>query len=238
MTKPIQEPMTEQELEDKILENTGSWINFTNLWKKFHGDKKRCFHKTNSMIDTSQLIMKKEGKEKLVKKADFSTTNEFEFGLKFQENMLRECRLALVTKVKKPLFLQRFTVIHTKNERHIRDAKKLKKKDRIMTIQQMKKKYEDYEEVIIWKPRHWIIIKHLERMLIYSNALLLFIDRANMHRTLGIINKSESKRRIEKIEKVLDNHFKKLEIETLDDYTGIRQWFYFFNIYKIENFKI
>ena len=189
------------------------------------------------MIDTSQLIMKKEGKEKQVKKANFWNVGEFEFGLNWQENMLRECRLAL-TKVKKPLFLENYTVIHTKDEKHIRDAKKLKKKDRIMTIQQMKKKYEDYEEVKIWKPRHWIIIKHLERMLIYSNALLLFIDRANMHRTLGIIDKSESKRRIEKIEKALDNHFKKLEIETLDDYAGIRQWFYFTNIYKIENFKI
>jgi hypothetical protein len=46
-----------------------------------------------------------------------------------------------------------------------------------------------------------------------------------------------SKRRIENIEKVLDNHFKKLEIETPDDYAGIRQWFHF-HIYSIENFKI
>ena len=189
------------------------------------------------MIATSQLIMKKEGKEKLVKRAVFDNTTEFEYGLKFQEEMLRECRLAL-TKVKKPLFLHHHTIIHTLNDKHITDMMKLKKKDRTMTIPQIKKKYENYEEVIIWKPRHYIIIKHLERMLIYSNALLLFIDRANMHRTLGIINKSESKRRIEKIEKALDNHFKKLEIETLDDYAGIRQWHYFTNIYKIENFKI
>ena len=151
--------------------------------------------------------------------------------------MLRECRLAL-TKVKKPLFLHHHTIIHTLNNKLTTDMMKLKKKDRIMTTKEIKKKYENYEEVKIWKPRHWIIIKHLERMLIYSNALLLFIDRANMHRTLGIITKSESKRRIEKIEKILDDHFEKLEIETLDDYAGIRQWFYFTNIYKIENFKI
>ena len=81
------------------------------------------------MIDTSQLIMKKEGKQKLVKKAVFDNTTEFEYGLKFQEEMLRECRLAL-TKVKKPLFLERFTVIHTKDEQHIKDMKKLKKKSK------------------------------------------------------------------------------------------------------------
>ena len=46
-----------------------------------------------------------------------------------------------------------------------------------------------------------------------------------------------SKRRIENIEKVLDNHFKKLEIETLDDYAGIRQWFHF-HIYSIENLEV
>ena len=189
------------------------------------------------MIDTSQLIMKKEGKEKQVKKANFWNVGEFEFGLNWQENMLRECRLAL-TKVKKPLFLHHHTIIHTLNNKLTTDMMNLKKKYRIMTTKEIKKKYENYEEVKIWKPRHWIIIKHLERMLIYSNALLLFIDRANMHRTLGIITKSESKRRIEKIEKILDDHFEKLEIETLDDYAGIRQWFYFTNIYKIENFKI
>ena len=229
--------MNEQELEDNILTNTESWINFSDLWRKVKGDKQKCFHKINSMIDTSQLIMKKEGKEKQVKKANFWNVGEFEFGLNWQENMLRECRLAL-TKVKKPLFLHHHTIIHTLNNKLTTDMMKLKKKDRIMTTKEIKKKYENYEEVKIWKPRHWIIIKHLERMLIYSNALLLFIDRANMHRTLGIITKSESKRRIEKIEKILDDHFEKLEIETLDDYAGIRQWFYFTNIYKIENFKI
>ncbi len=230
--------MNEQELEDKILNNTESWINMTDLWiHKVKGDKQKCFHKINSMIDTSQLIMKKEGKEKQVKKANFWNVGEFEFGLNWQENMLRECRLAL-TKVKKPLFLHHHTIIHTLNNKLTTDMMNLKKKYRIMTTKEIKKKYENYEEVKIWKPRHYIIIKHLERMLVYSNALLLFIDRANMHRTLGIITKSESKRRIEKIEKILDDHFEKLEIETLDDYAGIRQWFYFTNIYKIENFKI
>ncbi|SVD42220.1 uncharacterized protein METZ01_LOCUS395074, partial [marine metagenome] len=185
--------MNEQELEDNILTNTESWINFSDLWRKVKGDKQKCFHKINSMIDTSQLIMKKEGKEKQVKKANFWNVGEFEFGLNWQENMLRECRLAL-TKVKKPLFLHHHTIIHTLNNKLTTDMMKLKKKDRIMTTKEIKKKYENYEEVKIWKPRHYIIIKHLERMLIYSNALLLFIDRANMHRTLGIINKSESKR--------------------------------------------
>jgi len=230
--------MNEQELEDKILNNTESWINMTDLWiHKVKGDKQKCFNKINSMIDTSQLIMKKEGKEKRVKIADFDNITEFESRLKFQEEMLRECRLAL-TKVKKPLFFHNYTIVHTRNEQHIKDMLKLKKKDRILSTKELKKKYADYEEVKIWKPRHYRIIKHLESMLVYSNALLLFIDRANMHRTLGIITKSESKRRIEKIEKILDDHFEKLEIETLDDYAGIRQWFYFTNIYKIENFKI
>ena len=77
--------MNEQELEDKILNNTESWINMTALWiHKVKGDKQKCFHKINSMIDTSQLIMKKEGKEKLVKRAVFDNITEFEQGLKFQ----------------------------------------------------------------------------------------------------------------------------------------------------------
>jgi len=46
-----------------------------------------------------------------------------------------------------------------------------------------------------------------------------------------------SKRRIENIEKVLDNHFKKLEIETLDDYAGIRQWLFIFSIFSCQSWK-
>jgi len=233
--------LNEKELEDRIWNNTQTWINFTKLHAKVHGDKQTCFRKTNSMIETSQLISKEEGNEKLVKRTNFDNTTEFEFVVEFQENMLKECRLALTT-VKKPLFLFDYTVIHTEPPLIVgrpldNQADKKESKKRIKDYNKNSKKYKIVEEIKIWKIRHWTIKSHLERMLFYTNALLLFISRANMHRTLGIITKSESKRRIEKVEKVLDNHFKKLEIETLDDYAGIRQWFYF-HIYSIENFKI
>lgn len=229
--------MNEQELEDRIWNNTKTWINFTKLHAKVHGDKQTCFHKTSSMIDTSQLIMRENMKEKLVKRTDFDNTTEFEDIMKFQENRLLECRLELM-EYKKPFFNYKDTIIQAGfNEQLVMDMLKLKKKDRKMTKKQIEKKYGKFEEIKIWKPYHWIITKHLERMLIYTNALLLFISRANMQRTLGIITKSESKRRIEEIEKVLDNHFKNLEIETKDDYAGIRQWFEL-RLYKIEHFKI
>ena len=42
--------MNEQELEDKILNNTESWINMTDLWiHNVKGDKQKCFHKINSI---------------------------------------------------------------------------------------------------------------------------------------------------------------------------------------------
>lgn len=227
--------MNEKELEDKIWNNTESWINFTKLHAKVHGDKQICFHKIKSMIDTSQLIMKENMKEKLVKRTDFDNTTQFEDNMNFQGKRLKECRTELM-KYKKPFFYYKDILSYNEAEQLVKDMMKLKKKDRIMTKKQIKKKW-DFKEIKIWKPRHWIITKHLERMLFYTNALLLFISRVNMQRTLGIITKSESKRRIEEIEKALDSHFKNLEIETKNDYAGIRQWFDL-HLYKIENFKI
>ena len=98
--------MNEKELEDRIWNNTESWINFTKLHAKVHGDKQTCFHKTSSMIDTSQLIMRENMKEKLVKRTDFDNTTEFEDIIEFQEK-----RLKTMIFLKKLIFINLFQIV-------------------------------------------------------------------------------------------------------------------------------
>ena len=91
------ERMTEQELEDKILSVVPEYpssISKTEAWRDVGGDKKRCLDKIYEMIQTSQIIAMPAGKNRvvLISKTDLSRRKEFEFGLKFQENLLKECR--------------------------------------------------------------------------------------------------------------------------------------------------
>ena len=87
------------------------------------------------------------------------------------------------------------------------------------------------------KPRTKIIKKNLENMGFYYNALLLFISRANLQRSLGLISKSVAEQRIEKCENALQNHFNELFSDHPRDSEAIKRWLSE-QTFEIERFKI
>ena len=100
--------------------------------------------------------------------------------------------------------------------------------------------FETFSKIPIWKikPSRKRVIEHgLAVMAVYHNAILLFIARANLQRSLGMISKFESEIRIAKCEMVIDKHFKRILKENPKDAEGLRQhmsWMTF----EIERFRI
>ena len=78
---------------------------------------------------------------------------------------------------------------------------------------------------------------NFDNMRFYYGALLLFICRANLQRSLGTISKSVAEERIKKCENAIENHFKKLLDENPMDSSNIMQYFKS-HIYEIERFSI
>ena len=87
------------------------------------------------------------------------------------------------------------------------------------------------------KPRTKIIKRNLEIMGFYYKGLLLFICRANLQRSLGLISKSVAEERIEKCENALQNHFKELFSAHPRDSEAIKRWLSE-QTFAIERFKI
>ena len=87
------------------------------------------------------------------------------------------------------------------------------------------------------KPRTKIIKINLENMGFYYNGLLLFICRANLQRSLGLISKSVAEQRIEKCENALQTHFKELFSDHPRDSEAIKLWLSE-QTFAIERFKI
>ena len=87
------------------------------------------------------------------------------------------------------------------------------------------------------KPRTKIIKRNLENMGFYYKALLLFICRANLQRSLGLISKSVAEERIEKCENALQTNFKELFSDHPRDSEAIKRWLSE-QTFEIERFKI
>ena len=87
------------------------------------------------------------------------------------------------------------------------------------------------------KPRTKTIKRNLENMGFYYNGLLLFISRANLQRSLGLISKSVAEQRIEKCENALQNNFNKLFSDHPRDSGAIKRWLSE-QTFEIERFKI
>ena len=88
-----------------------------------------------------------------------------------------------------------------------------------------------------YKPRTESVKTNFENTAFYHEALLLFISRINLQRSLSLITKPVSQRRIKRIEKILDNHFKKLQSENPRESVAIRQYFKH-KIHGTMNFRI
>jgi hypothetical protein len=59
----------------------------------------------------------------------------------------------------------------------------------------------------------------------YSNTLLQFITKTHLQRSLRLITKPETERRVKKCENALADHFQKLQNENPRDSNAIRQYF-------------
>ena len=82
------------------------------------------------------------------------------------------------------------------------------------------------------------VVKHnFEVMSFYYGALMLFISRINLQRSLGLLTNPEADRRNKKCENAISEHFKKLQNENRREAKAIKQYF-LHKIYKIENFRI
>ena len=211
--------MNEQELEDKIWDNTFSAIHKTGIWRKVGGDKKKCFDKIDQMVQTSQLKETDKGEKKIMYvRVDATKKLEFELGFTFQVSMLKLMR-STIGKLKKPMF------------RKIGSYKVAR------WNMALKSTVFDIDRLGEYKPRTKTVKTNFENMGFYYNALLLFISRANLQRSLGLITISEAEKRIEKCENALEYHFKKLLSENPRDSKAIRQYFKY-QIYQIERFRI
>mgnify|MGYP001440412276 CR=1 FL=1 len=71
----------------------------------------------------------------------------------------------------------------------------------------------------------------------YQNALLLFISRVELQRSLGLLTHSEAQRRTLKIQQALDKHMKKLLNLNPKETDALRQYISW-KTFVIEGFRI
>ena len=212
--------MKEQDYEDKIFENSGVSISKTDLWRLVKGDKKTCFDKIDEMVQTSQLKEIPEGNKKMYVRLDSIKKFEFEYGFEFQKRMLELSR-SVIKKMKYPMF-KRIGIYKTSRFVHLGFDSK--------TVIDIDKKGE-------FKPRTKEVQVNFDNMSFYYSALLLFISRTNLQKSLGVLTKPEADRRNKKCENTLSEHFKKLQSENRREAKAIKQYF-LHKIYKTENFRI
>ena len=228
-----------QELQDEIWFNSNQWISKTDLWRRIDCDKKRCFDMIKLMTPT-QLKEKKVGNRIMVHRIDTLDGFEFEKGLTFQEDMLSTMRDEL-NRYPKPMFYQGESIVHYipmithLNIKEFRKAYKRNPKN--------PKGFKLDEEIKIWKTRSKNVKKTLENMRFYYTAIMIFISRSLMQKTLGIISTKEGNIRIKKCEIALDKHIKTMLLQNPKDSEAIRQFHefgYMFQnpIYDLGKFRI
>ena len=210
--------MNEQELEHRIWNYSGVPISKNELWRLVKGHKKTCFDKIDEMVKTSQLKETTEKNKKLYVRLDSIKKFEFEFGFEFQKRMLELSR-SVIKKMKYPMF-KKIGIYKTTRWSHGLGK----------SIREIDKKGE-------YVPRTKEVKTNFDNMSFYYSALLLFITRTNIQRSLGLLTKPETDRRNEKCENALNEHFKKLLNENPRESNAIRQYLHH-KIYSIENFRI
>ena len=231
--------MRYQELQDKIWECAHDWIHKSAIHQKIGGDRKKCFDTIKLMIPV-QLKDKKIGNRIYVKRIDTHKRAEFEFGLTFQENMLKGLRDYLKN-YSKPLFYQTDPIVHyipAITHLNIKEFRKAYKRN-----PKNPKGFKLDEEIKIWKTRKSNVKKTLENMRFYYTGLFIFISRAQLQKSLGIISTKEANIRIKKCEIALEKHFNILLKENPKDSEAIRQFHefgYLFQnpVYDLGKFRI
>ena len=199
--------MHEQELEDKIWEFASEPKNKSKIHAKTKGRRDNCFKKINEMIQTGQLRITNEGEKEIkVVRVFLIRKEEFESAFKFQVKMLANSR-AIIKKLKKPLF-QKIGIYKTTE-----------------WFSGLRKSIQVIDKNGEFKPKTEKIKAEFENMETYSNTLLQFITKTHLQWSLRLITKPEAERRVKKCEKVLEEHFQKLQNENPRDSNAIRQYF-------------
>jgi len=206
LKKPLENRLSDQELEDKIWEYTKEERRKGKIWSKVGGDKKRCFDKIESMVQASILKVIDDGKHKFYVRIDTINQEEFIGAFEFQKRMLESSR-SKIKKIKKPMF-KKIGIYKTS-----RWSDGLRK-----SVQDIDKKGE-------FKPRSNEVKKNFDDMEFYHGALMQIISQTNLQRSLGLIMESIAETRIEKCQNALDDHFEKLLSENPRNSNAIRQYF-------------
>jgi len=231
--------LNDQELEDKIWENASEWISKSCLCEKVGGDKKRCFDRIKLMIPT-QLKEKPEKNRIMIVRIDTTKRFEFESGLVFQKNLLKQMRDLLI-EYPKPMFYTNKTIVHyipPINKANLKEFQKAYKKNK-----KNPKGFKLDEEIKIWKTRKPNVRRILENMRFYYTGLFIFISRSLLQKTLGIISTKEANIRIKKCQKVLEDHFRIMLSQNPKDHEAIKQFHEYGhgltgNQYNIGSFRI
>jgi len=231
--------LNEQELEDKIWQASHDWIYKSNLWRKIGGNKNNLFKKIDALIQSGQLERRQEDNKVFVKSILYSDGIEgkhnFETVLQWQKTKLEESRKELKN-LKKPLF-KKMAIIQTSSpilpgvlaedpklvtSKNTYDLKKVKPKNKTS---------------VIYKPTRKEVSDILDRISTLQDDLLLHVSRTELLRSLDVISIYESNRRLNKSERVLLQHVKKLFDENPSSQAGIR-YYLSKKTHKIEQFRI
>ena len=231
--------MNDQEIEDKIWENTNEWINKTKCCDKIPTNKKRCFDIIKLMIPT-QLKEKTEGNRIFIRRIDTTNPAEFDNSLNDQKKWLKLMRDEL-NRYPKPMFYFKQTIVHYIPALTKDNIKKFNK-----TYKKNRKKPAGFkldETIKIWKTKKPNVRKTLENMSFYYTGLFIFISRSLFQKSLGIISTKEANIRIKKCQNVLEDHFKIMLKQNPKDSEAIRQFHEYGhgltgNQYNVGSFRI
>ena len=211
--------MNDQEIDDEIYKNSKEWIVKTCLCEKIDTNKKRCFDRIKLMIPT-QLKERKVKNRIEVCRIDTTKRDEFEFGLEFQKNLLEQKRDEL-NNYPKPMFYHHNDIVHYIPPITRENVKEFNKNPKF------RKKFRLDETIKVWKTRSPNVKKTLEHMKFYYTGLFIFISRAQLQKSLGIISTKEANIRIKKCQKVLEDHFRIMLKQNPKDNEAIRQFIEF-----------
>ena len=210
--------MTDEELEDKIWNVCAVPIpSLAMMWRKIGGNRNRLFAKVAEMIERYDLKKTDEGN---FVRVDSTKRIEFDFGFEFQRRMLLLAR-EVIKKTKYPMF-KKVGIYKTSRFVHLGAKSK--------TVIDIDKKGE-------YAPKTKEVKTNFENMSFYYTALMIYIARTNLQRALNVLNRKETKRRIENCEKALDNHFSILLKENPRESKAISQYFKH-KIWSVDNFRI
>ena len=166
---------------------------------------------------------------------DIEGKHNFEIILQWQKTKLEESRKELKD-LKKPLF-KKMTVIQTSPSVLPGVLDEDPKLATSKNTYDLKKVNPKKKTSIIYKPTRKEVSNILDRISTLQDDLLLHVSRTKLLRSLNVISISESNRRLNKSERALLQHVKKLFDENPSSHAGIRHYLSK-KIHKIEQFRI